>query len=284
MIIELDDVSIEDVLREPFMVGTHNLVVIPSNSQGFYGAGIAKIVRLGVPKLESAAQAAFKMDPFVTSAQCLQTAMTDHQDITIVTMPTKTFWSQPESSLGNITKQLMLIGQWVQDRTYPVIMPKVGCGLGGLDWDTQVRPIVEQIARDFSITFIIVDKKVDMGTVKPGLGVGCVVYDFSSIVLSYTKPDRQPFPSYFRSVYHDFTVEGDLRGLYENRNTSEALIRQNSWTHYNNFDSFPFDDKDARIDEIMRYRINLDTHHIIRSAFMGYNVAHSTATTHKLNY
>ena len=25
-------------------------------------------------------------------------------------------------------------------------MPKIGCGLGGLDWDTEVKPIVEKLS------------------------------------------------------------------------------------------------------------------------------------------
>jgi len=27
----------------------------------------------------------------------------------------------------------------------PIYMPRIGCGLGGLDWDTEVGPIVEKI-------------------------------------------------------------------------------------------------------------------------------------------
>ena len=33
-------------------------------------------------------------------------------------------------------------------------MPKIGCGIGGLDWETEVKPVVEQLAdkHDFNIS------------------------------------------------------------------------------------------------------------------------------------
>jgi O-acetyl-ADP-ribose deacetylase (regulator of RNase III) len=30
----------------------------------------------------------------------------------------------------------------------PLYLPRIGCGLGGLDWDTQVGPILEQLNRE----------------------------------------------------------------------------------------------------------------------------------------
>lgn len=29
----------------------------------------------------------------------------------------------------------------------PIYIPKIGCGLGGLDWDNEVRPVIENIER-----------------------------------------------------------------------------------------------------------------------------------------
>lgn len=32
----------------------------------------------------------------------------------------------------------------------PLYMPRIGCGLGGLNWDTQVGPVVEKLSEKFS--------------------------------------------------------------------------------------------------------------------------------------
>jgi len=31
----------------------------------------------------------------------------------------------------------------------PVYMPKIGCGLGGLSWEDEVKPIIEKVSSDF---------------------------------------------------------------------------------------------------------------------------------------
>lgn len=43
-------------------------------------------------------------------------------------------------------------------RNRPIYIPKVGCGLGGLKWDTQVGPVVERLANMYpSVAIYICD-------------------------------------------------------------------------------------------------------------------------------
>lgn len=47
------------------------------------------------------------------------------------------------------------------DTPRPVIaIPKIGCGLGGLDWETDVLPIIEQISLDHEVDFVVYDNGV----------------------------------------------------------------------------------------------------------------------------
>jgi len=36
-----------------------------------------------------------------------------------------------------------------------ISMPKIGCGLGGLDWDTEVKPIVERLSTLFDVNVYV---------------------------------------------------------------------------------------------------------------------------------
>lgn len=38
-----------------------------------------------------------------------------------------------------------------------IASPKIGCGRGGLDWDTQVRPIYEMLETLYGVDFVIYD-------------------------------------------------------------------------------------------------------------------------------
>lgn len=39
----------------------------------------------------------------------------------------------------------------------PLYMPRIGCGLGGLDWDTQVGPVVEQLVAKNHVDVFVCD-------------------------------------------------------------------------------------------------------------------------------
>lgn len=63
-------------------------------------------------------------------------------DQEVVAFPTKRDWRDP-SDLGLIeTSALELAITAAQFDWDSVVLPHVGCGLGGLDWETQVRPIL----------------------------------------------------------------------------------------------------------------------------------------------
>ena len=75
----------------------------------------------------------------------------------LISFPTKHHWKNP-SDLELIRKSaegLMLWWPYVASSftmahktILPICLPKVGCGNGGLDWETQVRPLISGILNE----------------------------------------------------------------------------------------------------------------------------------------
>jgi len=62
----------------------------------------------------------------------------------ILNFPTKTTWRQP-SKIEYIEKGLeKFVDTYIEKEISSIAFPPLGCGNGGLDWDSQVRPIMEK--------------------------------------------------------------------------------------------------------------------------------------------
>lgn len=53
------------------------------------------------------------------------------------------------ASIPAIKSSLHQTFKYADFYSLPVYLPKIGCGLGGLDWDTEVKPIVEKLDDEF---------------------------------------------------------------------------------------------------------------------------------------
>jgi O-acetyl-ADP-ribose deacetylase (regulator of RNase III) len=87
----------------------------------------------------------------------------------VLNFPTKKHW-RGKSTLEYIEEGLKRL---VQDATRlqitDIAMPKLGCGNGGLEWDTQVKPLVEKYLKKAPINVSIYDfdKKITPEYLKP---------------------------------------------------------------------------------------------------------------------
>lgn len=70
----------------------------------------------------------------------------------VASFPTKHNWK--DNSDLDLIQQSCRELLWLSKKWDYVILPRVGCGLGGLDWEQQVKPIVEKYFEDNK--FIIV--------------------------------------------------------------------------------------------------------------------------------
>lgn len=124
-------------------------IVIPCNwrvkrtGEAVMGAGVAKEAAARFPSLPGALGGAIQGSrlPYIPVYQC---GPATH----LVCFPTKRDWRKP-SDLTLIDDQLPWlvshadIGGW-----QTVALPRLGCGLGQLDWATQVRPLLSGLLDD----------------------------------------------------------------------------------------------------------------------------------------
>lgn len=62
-----------------------------------------------------------------------------------------------KSNMGLIEKSLKDLSVYLKTKytNKKVYLPRPGCGIGGLDWETEVKPLVEQYLGGFSNVFIV---------------------------------------------------------------------------------------------------------------------------------
>ncbi len=72
-----------------------------------------------------------------------------YTEMPIVCLPTKHNWRQPSRIewIEQGCRDLYRFGQLLSSvgHEQPIFLPKLGCGLGGLNWERQVRPLVDTI-------------------------------------------------------------------------------------------------------------------------------------------
>lgn len=122
--------------------------IVDSRGRAVMGSGIAKEARDAYPDLPTQLAACLKNvgnHVFVFDSADKISGIVDP----IITFPTKEHWRDP-SPIDLIVRschELMELadrhGTW--DR---ILLPRPGCGRGGLDWGTQVKPAIEGILDD----------------------------------------------------------------------------------------------------------------------------------------
>lgn len=111
-------------------------LVNPVNTVGVMGAGLAKIFKQKFPKnFESYKTICDQENLFPGNIWCYF----GENNKTIVNAATKAHWKDP-SRLIWIELALVEIKYY---NFNSVALPKLGCGLGGLDWEKEVKPLYE---------------------------------------------------------------------------------------------------------------------------------------------
>lgn len=116
--------------------------VNPVNCVGVMGKGLALQFKKAYPKNFEDYKPACDSG-LVRLGEMFITVYAEHEGVKkyIINFPTKKHWSD-KSSLCDIRYGLRDLIQWVSTlRIGSVAIPKVGCGLGGLDWE-EVRPLI----------------------------------------------------------------------------------------------------------------------------------------------
>lgn len=69
-------------------------------------------------------------------------------------------YASPAAIKESMIRFIILLQIMNKKEKIKIAMPKIGCGLGGLDWETDVLPIIEQISLDHEVDFVVYDNGV----------------------------------------------------------------------------------------------------------------------------
>lgn len=129
------------------------------NAQGVMGSGVAKAVRDKWPQ----AYSEYKSFIDNTSKPLGRCSIVVEDGITIGNLITQEYYGND----GKIYANAVLIKEAILDYLKEIktlygkhdniliATPIIGCGLGGLNWDIDVKPILEQIEHDESVEFVV---------------------------------------------------------------------------------------------------------------------------------
>ena len=124
-------------------------LVNPVNCVGVMGAGLAKEFKLRYPDLFESYKDWCWSSHIPVAGMCFVWTNNSVSDpVIIINVATKTHWkdqSKHEDIINGLINIKEIISDW---GLCSIAVPKLGCGLGGLDWN-KIRPSVEEILGEF---------------------------------------------------------------------------------------------------------------------------------------
>ena len=106
------------------------IVVIPVNTVGVMGAGLAKQAKKRYPLVEGAYRSALQAG-FLVIGKVFPVYLPEKS---LLLLPTKKHWRNP-SELEYVKQGLMSLTRFMLREPFKrIAVPKLGCGLGGLAW------------------------------------------------------------------------------------------------------------------------------------------------------
>ena len=126
------------------------------NCRGVMGAGLAKQLRDKYPELYPAYQAfCSRYEPTELPGKNHYFMVTLTPYLVIANGFTQIDYGRPKPGIKYAIPQAIRECLWKipkdfkGSQTHSIAMPEIGCGLGGLDWNMDVRPIAEEFCNEF---------------------------------------------------------------------------------------------------------------------------------------
>ncbi len=123
------------------------------NCQGAMGSGVALAIKTKWPQI----YVAYINNP--TGKEMLGTAhvinVSEDSSLFVTNCYTQEFYGPGDKKYASpeaIMKALESVFFFAAGYELPVYLPKIGAGLGGLDWETEVLPIVEYLSEQYPDT------------------------------------------------------------------------------------------------------------------------------------
>lgn len=118
-----------------------------ANCMGFMGAGVAKPIHDRYP-VNYGVYRYLCINGFFTLGDCLEVGEGDH---TVYNLATQHF-PGPHANLGAIGLAVKNMAIQTAARQVDLVKTvRLGCGIGGLDWDEQVKPMLDELDSDLTL-------------------------------------------------------------------------------------------------------------------------------------
>lgn len=125
----------------------------PVNTVGVMGAGVARLMRDSFPfEFQRLYKQRCDRGELV-AGESIHEVYFERKDetrfgVVVINIPTKDSWTN-KSKIEYIEAGLKLYREADVNKTWVISMPRLGCGLGGLNWEAQVLPIVKETMQPF---------------------------------------------------------------------------------------------------------------------------------------
>lgn len=141
------------------------------NCQGKMGSGVALAIRQKWPSVYKAYRAYWEKNQrdkagllgFVLYVDTQEGIKAFGLELYVANIFTQLYYGRDGAKYANpeaIEQGLTTVAAFARQRKLLVYMPRIGCNLGGLDWETEVKPVAEKVAGLFpDIEFVVCDYK-----------------------------------------------------------------------------------------------------------------------------
>jgi O-acetyl-ADP-ribose deacetylase (regulator of RNase III) len=137
-------------IKKDITTVTHGIIAHGVNCQGVMRSGVAKAIREKWPEVYEAYMTVKPSRDLLGAAQGINVS----NDLRVYNCWTQEYYGRDGrryASPSAVYRALRRVFDDANAMRREVYLPKIGCGLGGLDWETEVKPMVEKFEKHFGI-------------------------------------------------------------------------------------------------------------------------------------
>ena len=122
------------------------------NCQGAMGSGVAKAIKEKWPEVYQIFKNSDVGRDMLGAIKMVKPS--GYPDLTIYNCYTQEYYGRDGkryASLDAVRESLYKIFRIAETTNETIHLPKIGCGLGGLDWDSEVSPVITKYSESFEV-------------------------------------------------------------------------------------------------------------------------------------
>lgn len=135
---------------------TKGIVAHGCNCQGVMGSGVALAIKRKWPEAYDKYVWLFGKvgpnDAYTLLGTCQLIIIKDNE-LAVANLFTQLNYGHNNHKYADLNSIINALDQtfhWAEVYNLPIYMPRIGCGLGGLDWDSEVGPVVEKLCEIYA--------------------------------------------------------------------------------------------------------------------------------------